>query len=200
MLVAALVTASKGEAEPPTDPVKAMTLVEPDASGQRAAAQAATYEAAAGQRIAEQDAYIAAVVEAERQEAERQAVLAAQRLEAQRQASAAAAVKRAPAVRTAPAAPRTEAVGNCGGWDELIAAHFPGEVAKACSVMMCESRGNPTAHNGTSTASGLWQFLDSTWKSVTGTPGPAANYSTATQTAAAAELRRSSGWSQWSCA
>lgn len=200
MLVATLAVASRSSAEPvePAEPVKAM-LTEPDAAGRQAATQATAYEAAAGQRIAEQEAYIAAVVEAERQEAERQAVLAAQRLEAQRKASAAAAAQRAPAPRTATAAPRTEAVGDCGGWDELIAAHFPGEVVKACSVMMCESRGNPQAENSSSSASGLFQFLSSTWESTTGTPAPASAYSGGTQIAAAAKLWRSSGWSPWVC-
>lgn len=32
-----------------------------------------------------------------------------------------------------------------------------------CWVMMRESGGDPTAQNPTSTASGKWQFLDSTW-------------------------------------
>lgn len=90
-------------------------------------------------------------------------------------------------------------VGDCGGWADLIAAYFPGEEAKACSVMMCESGGNLTAENPRSSASGLWQFLASTWESVTGTPAPASAYDAETQTAAAARLRRQSGWGQWSC-
>lgn len=32
-----------------------------------------------------------------------------------------------------------------------------------CHVLACESHGNPTAQNPRSTASGLWQILDSTW-------------------------------------
>lgn len=32
-----------------------------------------------------------------------------------------------------------------------------------CRVLACESGGNPTAQNPTSTASGLWQILDGTW-------------------------------------
>lgn len=32
-----------------------------------------------------------------------------------------------------------------------------------CRVLACESGGNPTAQNPRSSASGLWQILDSTW-------------------------------------
>lgn len=32
-----------------------------------------------------------------------------------------------------------------------------------CRVLACESGGNPTAENPTSSASGLWQILDGTW-------------------------------------
>jgi hypothetical protein len=93
--------------------------------------------------------------------------------------------------------------GDCAGWIETIAAHFPSDqVGKACSVMMCETggTGDPTIHNPRSSASGLWQFLDSTWESTTGKPAPAANYSANEQTAAAASLWRSQGWRPWSCA
>lgn len=67
--------------------------------------------------------------------------------------------------------------------------------------MMCETggTGDPTIHNPSSSASGLWQFLDSTWESTTGLAPPAAAYSAERQTAAAAALWRSSGWSPWSC-
>jgi hypothetical protein len=109
---------------------------------------------------------------------------------------------RPPVVSAAAAtSPEKYAPGPCGGWDATIAAHFPAEqIAKACSVMMCESRGNPTAENPRSSASGLWQFLSSTWESTTGTPAPASSYSADVQTAAAATLWRSSGWRPWSCA
>lgn len=93
----------------------------------------------------------------------------------------------------------TVANGSCGGWRSLVSAYFPSEVAKACAVLMCESRGDPTAYNPYSTASGLWQFLDATWEQTTGTPAPASAYSAKTQTAAASSLRNSSGWSAWEC-
>lgn len=91
--------------------------------------------------------------------------------------------------------------GSCGGWADTVAAHFPAEqVARACRVLLCESGGNFQAENPRSSASGGWQFLASTWESVTGTPAPASAYSPDVQTAAAARLWRSSGWGQWSCA
>lgn len=113
-----------------------------------------------------------------------------------------AAAERAARAKPAPPPPtvvRPAGSGTCGGWADLIARYFPGEEGTACRVMICESGGNPTVHNAGSSASGLWQFLDRTWRSTTGTPGPAANYSAETQTAAAAKLRQSSGWSPWSC-
>lgn len=51
----------------------------------------------------------------------------------------------------APPAPVNYGSGACGG-------DLP-----PCYVMMRESGGNITAQNPTSTASGKWQFLDSTW-------------------------------------
>ncbi len=66
--------------------------------------------------------------------------------------------------------------GRCGG-------NLP-----PCYVMMRESGGSLTAQNPNSTASGKWQFLDSTWHAVTGLPGSASDYDEATQDAAAAKL------------
>jgi len=60
-------------------------------------------------------------------------------------ATRAAAASRAPAVHAAPA------TGACGG-------DLP-----PCYVMMRESRGSLTARNPSSSASGKWQFIDSTW-------------------------------------
>jgi len=77
--------------------------------------------------------------------------------------------------------------GRCGG------------VLPPCYVMMRESRGSLTAQNPNSTASGKWQFLDSTWRSVTGLPGSASDYSKAQQDAAAAQLwDGGAGCSNWS--
>ncbi len=59
-------------------------------------------------------------------------------------------------------------------------------------VMLCirqaESGGNYQAENPTSSASGAWQFIDSTWESVTGLPAPASAYDRATQDAAFLKL------------
>lgn len=68
--------------------------------------------------------------------------------------------------------------------------------------MACETGGtfDPGIHNQTSSASGLFQFLDGTWQSTTGLAPPAAAYPGDQQIAAAAQLWRSSGWSPWSCA
>ena len=90
---------------------------------------------------------------------------------------------------------------SCGGWADLIARHFPAEqVGKACRVMMCESGGNPTARSRRSSASGLFQFLRSTWQGVTGRTDEAWQATPDEQTEAAARLWASSGWRPWVCA
>ncbi|NIR38564.1 MAG: transglycosylase SLT domain-containing protein, partial [Actinobacteria bacterium] len=49
-------------------------------------------------------------------------------------------------------------------WRGLVETYWPAElVEEALSVIHCESRGNPLAVNSTSSASGLFQFLPSTW-------------------------------------
>lgn len=67
---------------------------------------------------------------------------------------------------------------------------------QAC-VIRAESGGNADAQNPTSTASGLYGFLSSTWTAVTGLPGPARAYSVAQQTAAFWKLYSEAGTSPW---
>jgi hypothetical protein len=67
---------------------------------------------------------------------------------------------------------------------------------QAC-VIARESGGNPEAQNPDSTASGLYGFLDTTWTSVTGLPGPARDYSVAQQNAAFEKLYAEAGTSPW---
>lgn len=67
---------------------------------------------------------------------------------------------------------------------------------QAC-VIQRESGGNPYAQNPSSTASGLYGFLDSTWTAVTGLPGPARDYSVAEQDAAFEKAYAEDGTSPW---
>lgn len=93
----------------------------------------------------------------------------------------------------------------CGGWGDLIEEYFgSAQYAKACSVMQCESEGNPRAQNPVSTASGLYQFLDTTWVAARGAVG-ADEYARAKdapaelQIAAAAAWQQRTSWTQWVC-
>lgn len=95
---------------------------------------------------------------------------------------------------------------GCGGWQSLLDKYFGGQAQKACQVMKCESGGNPKAQNPRSTASGLFQFLDGTWKSARSSVKGGERYSRAMhapaemQIAAAAKWLKRTSWSQWSCA
>jgi hypothetical protein len=93
--------------------------------------------------------------------------------------------------RARPSAPSVASSGTVNG--------YPcGGALPPCRVLACESGGNPTAENPTSTASGLWQITDGTW-------GGAGGYSHAShapvsvQNAKAAQLwAGGAGASHWS--
>lgn len=111
---------------------------------------------------------------------------AVQRNEANRRAALAARV----AVRVPRVSVRVSAqvgTGRCGG-------HLP-----PCSVMMCESGGNLRAENPSSSASGKWQIIDSTW-------GGYGGYSRASHAPESVQDERAAqiyaggaGRSQWVC-
>ena len=85
-------------------------------------------------------------------------------------------------------------------WRTLTAVYFGANTDAALRVMACESGGNPEAKNRSSSASGLFQFLASTWEKVTGEDYPGNVFDGESNIAAAAELSGGgSDWSQWSC-
>jgi hypothetical protein len=79
----------------------------------------------------------------------------------------------------------------------IQASSSPTGGAAAC-IRFYESGDNYQAQNPSSSASGAYQFLDSTWQAVTGLAGRAMNYSPATQDAAFWKLwAGGAGRSQW---
>lgn len=64
-------------------------------------------------------------------------------------------------------------------------------------IIACESGGDPSAANTGSTASGLYQFLDSTWQSLGGSTARAKDASVAEQTAIADKAYAQSGLAPW---
>jgi hypothetical protein len=83
-------------------------------------------------------------------------------------------------------------------WRWLVAQHFkPEDVETALAIMACESGGNPTAENPTSTATGLFQHLRGWWSGEWGLDAfdP---FDPAQSVAAAAALRYGRGnWNDW---
>ena len=85
--------------------------------------------------------------------------------------SAPAAAGCRPVSPLSPACPSPEPAGRAVGvlvgierWRPLVERYFePGDVDLAMRVMACESGGNPTAANPTSSARGLFQHLGSFW-------------------------------------
>lgn len=100
-------------------------------------------------------------------------------------------------------APARASLSSCAGWRDLIAAHFPpGEVDRACAVMLCESEGNPNAVSPTNDH-GLFQINrpshEAAFPRVTGRPWSAV-YEPGPNVVYAAHLHASSGWRPWVCA
>lgn len=93
-------------------------------------------------------------------------------------------------------------------WRDLVAQHFPSNrVDEALHIMWCESRGDPEAYNPYSGASGLFQFIPSTWASASVSAGysgasvfePVANTASAAWLAGEYERLGLYYWQAWSC-
>lgn len=94
-----------------------------------------------------------------------------------------------------------ETIDSIDDWRPLVAAFFePRHVELALRVLRCESRGNPTAKNPTSSASGLFQHLGSLWPERAADAGWQGNdvFDPVANTAVAAWLvYHGGGWSHW---
>jgi hypothetical protein len=64
-------------------------------------------------------------------------------------------------------------------------------------IIQCESGGNPRAQNASSSASGLFQFLDTTWRGLGGSTAHAKDASGAEQYAIANKAYAQSGLAPW---
>jgi hypothetical protein len=93
-------------------------------------------------------------------------------------------------------------------WRSIVAQHFPSNrVDEALHIMWCESRGDTEAYNPYSGASGLFQFIPSTWASASasaGYPGasafePVANTASAAWLAGEYERLGLYYWQAWNC-
>jgi hypothetical protein len=80
----------------------------------------------------------------------------------------------------------------------LASAMFGVPLSQLENVGQCESHLEPTERNRTSTASGLFQFLDSTWTRA-GLPGFSVYDPYANALAAARLVKADGGWREWSC-
>lgn len=95
---------------------------------------------------------------------------------------------------------------GCGGWRSMVAEVFPGEVDKACRVLLCESRGDPGAVSATDDH-GLLQINAPTWNRP-GHPDEVAHfigvhwdriYDGWSNLVMAQKVRHFYGWEQWAC-
>jgi len=87
-------------------------------------------------------------------------------------------------------------------WSNLIQDHFESKDHEtAYRVIGCESWGIPTAKNPTSTAKGLWQFIDKTWtwvESKLKIKGSAFDPHLSTHYASFLVYNTEQGWGHWS--
>ncbi len=89
-------------------------------------------------------------------------------------------------------------------WRPLVVVYFAAtDVETAMCLIAAESGGNPNAKNRRSSAAGLFQFLRNTWNSVPvsvsgGSYDSGRVYNPEANVAAAAWLKRRSGWTPWS--
>lgn len=104
-----------------------------------------------------------------------------------------------------PAIPRGPAVER---WRPLVEQYFPDKrVEEAMRVLACESWGNPNAVNPTSDATGLFQFIPTTWVWASAAAGfggydrthPEANVASAAWLTSRDEGRGVDAWSAWEC-
>jgi hypothetical protein len=93
-------------------------------------------------------------------------------------------------------------------WRDLVRNYFPANrVDEALQIMQCESLGDPDAYNPYSGASGLFQFLPSTWATTSPRAGwagasvfnPEANVASAAWLANAYAELGQFYWQAWSC-
>jgi hypothetical protein len=93
-------------------------------------------------------------------------------------------------------------------WRTLVAQFFPDDrVNEALAILRCESNGDPDAYNPYSGASGLFQFLPSTWASTAPKAGyagasvfdPVANTASAAWLANRYQELGQYYWAAWSC-
>lgn len=93
-------------------------------------------------------------------------------------------------------------------WRGLVSQHFPANrVDQALHIISCESNGDPNAYNPFSGASGLFQFIPSTWATTApaaGYPGaspfdPEANVAAAAWLANRYQELGQYYWTPWSC-
>ena len=99
-----------------------------------------------------------------------------------------------------PATTDTPPPADVESWRPLVAAYFPPDrVDQALKVIWCESRGDPSAKNPNSTASGLFQVLRGWWSGEWSTAIPAFDpFDPEANVAAAAKIAGGPRyWSDW---